>query len=27
MPDLLIRRLVGVLIIGIGAYFLWSGLG
>jgi len=27
MPDLLIRRLVGVLIIGIGAYFLSSGLG
>ena len=27
MPDLLIRRLVGVLVIGIGAYFLSSGLG
>ena len=27
MPDLLIRRLVGVLVIGIGAYFLASGLG
>ncbi len=26
MPDVLIRRLVGVLIIAIGAYFLWSGL-
>jgi hypothetical protein len=27
MPDVLIRRLVGVLVIGIGAYFLSSGLG
>ena len=27
MPDLLIRRLVGVLVIAIGAYFLSSGLG
>jgi uncharacterized membrane protein YfcA len=27
MPDLLIRRLVGVLVIGIGGYFLSSGLG
>lgn len=27
MPDVLIRRLVGVLVIAIGAYFLWSGLG
>jgi uncharacterized membrane protein YfcA len=27
MPDLLIRRLVGVLVVGIGAYFLSSGLG
>ncbi len=26
MPDLLIRRLVGVLIIAIGAYYLSSGL-
>jgi uncharacterized protein len=26
MPDVLIRRLVGVLVIAIGAYFLWSGL-
>ena len=26
MPDVLIRRLVGVLVIGIGAYFLSSGL-
>ena len=27
MPDMLIRRLVGVLVIAIGAYFLASGLG
>ncbi len=27
MPDVLIRRLVGVLVIAVGAYFLWSGLG
>jgi len=27
MPDLLIRRLAGVLVLGIGAYFLSSGLG
>ena len=27
IPDLLIRRLVGVLVIAIGAYFLWSGAG
>jgi uncharacterized membrane protein YfcA len=27
VPDVLIRRLVGVLVIGIGAYFLSSGLG
>jgi uncharacterized membrane protein YfcA len=27
MPDVLIRRLVGVLVAGIGAYFLSSGLG
>jgi uncharacterized protein len=27
MPDVLIRRLVGVLVLGIGAYFLASGLG
>ena len=27
MPDLLIRRLVGVLVVGIGAYFLSVGLG
>jgi uncharacterized membrane protein YfcA len=26
MPDVLIRRLVGVLVMAIGAYFLWSGL-
>jgi uncharacterized membrane protein YfcA len=27
LPDLLIRRLVGVLVIAIGARYLWSGLG
>jgi uncharacterized membrane protein YfcA len=27
MPDALIRRLAGVLVIAIGAYFLASGLG
>ena len=27
MPDDLIRRLVGVLVIAIGAYYLSSGLG
>ena len=27
MPDLLIRRLVGILVIAIGARYLWSGLG
>jgi hypothetical protein len=27
MPDVLIRRMVGVLVIAIGAYYLSSGLG
>ena len=27
LPDVLIRRLVGVLVIAIGGYFLSSGLG
>ena len=27
MPDALIRRLVGILVIAIGARYLWSGLG
>jgi uncharacterized membrane protein YfcA len=27
LPDALIRRLVGVLVIAIGARYLWSGLG
>jgi uncharacterized protein len=27
LPDVLIRRLVGVLVIAIGARYLWSGLG
>jgi hypothetical protein len=26
MPDVLIRRLVGILAIAISAYYLWSGL-
>jgi len=26
LPDVLIRRLVGVLVIAIGARYLWSGL-
>jgi hypothetical protein len=27
LPDLLIRRLVGILVITIGARYLWSDLG
>jgi hypothetical protein len=27
LPDTLIRRLVGILVIAIGARYLWSGLG
>ena len=27
LPGALIRRLVGVLVIAIGARYLWSGLG
>ena len=27
LPDVLVRRLVGVLVIIIGARYLWSGLG
>jgi hypothetical protein len=27
LPDILIRRLVGVLVIAIGARYLWAGLG
>ncbi len=27
MPDVLIRRLVGILVAAIGARYLWSGLG
>jgi uncharacterized protein len=27
LPDVLIRRLVGVLVIAIGARYLWAGLG
>ncbi len=27
LPDTLIRRLVGILVIAIGLCYLWSGLG
>jgi len=27
LPDMLIRRLMGVLVVAIGARYLWSGLG
>ena len=27
MPNVLIRRLVGILVVAIGARYLWSGLG
>jgi uncharacterized membrane protein YfcA len=27
LPDALIRRLIGIVVIGIGARYLWSGLG
>jgi uncharacterized membrane protein YfcA len=27
LPDALIRQLVGILVIAIGARYLWSGLG
>jgi uncharacterized membrane protein YfcA len=27
LPDVLIRRLVGILVVAIGARYLWSGLG
>jgi uncharacterized protein len=27
LPDVLIRRLVGILVLAIGARYLWSGLG
>ena len=27
IPDVLIRRLVGILVVAIGARYLWSGLG
>jgi uncharacterized membrane protein YfcA len=26
LPDVLIRRLVGILVVAIGARYLWSGL-
>jgi uncharacterized membrane protein YfcA len=27
LPDVLIRRLVGILVVAIGARYSWSGLG
>ena len=27
LPEILIRRLVGILVIAIGARYLWSSLG
>ena len=27
LPDVLIRRLIGIVVIVIGAQYLWSGLG
>ena len=27
LPDVLIRRLVGILVVAIGARYLWLGLG
>jgi len=27
LPDMLIRRVMGVLVVAIGARYLWSGLG
>jgi uncharacterized protein len=27
LPDVLIRRVMGVLVVAIGAHYLWSGLG
>ena len=27
LPDVLIRRVMGVLVVAIGARYLWSGLG
>jgi uncharacterized membrane protein YfcA len=26
LPDLLIRRIMGILVVAIGARYLWSGL-
>jgi small neutral amino acid transporter SnatA (MarC family) len=26
-PDVLIRRVMGILVVAIGARYLWSGLG
>lgn len=27
LPDILIRRVMGVLVVAIGVRYLWSGLG
>jgi uncharacterized membrane protein YfcA len=27
LPDVVIRRLIGVLVVAIGARYLWAGLG
>jgi len=27
LPDAVIRRLMGVLVVAIGIFFLWLGLG
>jgi len=27
LPDTLIRRMMGVLVVAVGARYLWSGLG
>jgi uncharacterized membrane protein YfcA len=27
LPDVMIRRVMGVLVVAIGARYLWSGLG
>jgi uncharacterized membrane protein YfcA len=27
LPDVLIRRVLGVLVVAIGAHYLWSGMG
>jgi hypothetical protein len=27
LPDVLIRRLIGILVVAAGACYLWAGLG